>query len=104
MFFALFSDVFVDCVYVVEQFVASLACGCACDEVWRQFLPALGQSVEVCFHVGGLLGFAQLVGFGEDDDEWHCVFAEEVDEVEVFGLWLVSDVDEQAEAGELAAL
>ena len=102
MFFS--SEALVDGVDVVEEFVAALAGGRTSDEVGRKFFPRLFELLEIGLHFQSDLYLREFVGFGEDDGEGDTVFAEELQEVEVFPLRFVADVYEHKEAGELLAV
>ena len=100
----IFSQILVHGVDVVEQFVTPCAGGGTGDEVRRQFFPGFLQLCEIGLHFGTHLYLRQLVSLREDNGKGYAVLAEKFQKVEILSLWLVTNVYEDEETGELLAV
>jgi len=97
------SEASIDGLDVVEKLVFSLPVLRACNIIRWEFFPLFRQDRQVGLNVGLLTGLGDFVGLGEHDDEGDAILAQEGQEIEVFLLWLVADIDEHTETGELLA-
>ena len=84
---------------IAQEFVTPHTVLGRCDEVGRKLLPLFTQLLQVVADVAVYPAAFQFVGFGENDGEGYSVLAQPV-----YGLRLVTAVDEDKEAGHLLAL
>ena len=89
---------------IAQEFVTPHTVLGRCDEVGRKLLPLFTQLLQVVADVAVYPAAFQFVGFGENDGEGYSVLAQPFYESEVYGLRLVTAVDEDKEAGHLLAL
>ena len=93
----------VDALNIIKQFVSTLTAGRTRNEVRRQFFPRLFELFKVGLHLRTYLYLRQFIRLCEDNRKGYAIFAEEVEEIEVFLLRLVAYVNEDEKAGELFA-
>lgn len=100
----IWNNFFIDLFDIAQEFVTPHTVLGRCDEVGRKLLPLFTQLLQVVADVAVYPAAFQFVGFGENDGEGYSVLAQPFYESEVYGLRLVTAVDEDKEAGHLLAL